>query len=332
MKGALVIGAAGVAILGACTRPLVFEGYSGQRSGRQVAIIRPAGGNDITEIDDRHLPPDVPQGAAIVEVLPGEHRFMVEMGWSRNARGSSFSTEGRATVEAGRCYQPILDCPNVWHHCRADLQPTACPSTWFARRQEARVWRPFEDHDWPECHPAEVPAAFPDSSEACAVSDDPHDHGPETCVPDPSRGPEIAYDEALGVRVFRACVRPIEHGERGPVRLDRHRLLIERTGPGTFGGRNSLVRFVSKLTERLGKSDLDVRRFTTGECPETGGPNPDAGSWCVVVELASAEVDLPKLMRAFTSLYVDAPPGCVPMVVELGVPEPCPEHLMLDAR
>lgn len=197
----------------------------------------------------------------------------------------------------------------------------------FEGRQGPRAQRDLDDQDTPSCHPAEVPPAFPDSSEACAPSDDPHDHGPETCVPDPSRGPEIAYDEALGVRVFRACVRTIEHGERGPVHLDRHHLLIERTGPGSPGGRNSLVRFVSHLTEQIGKADLEIRRFSTGECPETGGPNPDAGSWCVLVDLATTEVDLPKLMRAFASLYADAPEGCIPMVVKLGVPERCPEYL-----
>lgn len=190
------------------------------------------------------------------------------------------------------------------------------------------------DDDWPECDQAETPPAFPDSSEACAPADDPHDHGPETCVPEPSRGPELAYDEALGVRVFRACVRTIEHGERGPVHLDRRRLLIERTGPGSPGGRNSLVRFVNNLNERNERNarnrkvDLQIRGVRKGECPETGGPNPDAGSWCVVVELATAEVDLPKLMRAFASLYGDAPEGCVPMVVDLGVPKPCPEYPM----
>ena len=62
--------------------------------------------------------------------------------------------------------------------------------------------------------------------------------------------------------------------------------------------------------------------------PETGGPDPDAGSWCAVVDSATAEVDPPKLMSAFASLFADAPEGCVPMVVDLGVPEPCPEYPM----
>jgi len=185
--------------------------------------------------------------------------------------------------------------------------------------------------DWPECSRPEAPPAFPGSSDACAPSDDPHDHGPETCVPEASRGPEIAYDEALGMRVFRAGLRTIENGRRGPARLDPRRILIERTGPGSPGGRNSLVRFVDSMMERLGKADPVIRGFRPGECPETGGPDPDAGSWCAVVEVATVEVDPPRLMSTFASLFAGAPEGCVPMVVELGVPPPCPAYPMVEA-
>jgi hypothetical protein len=216
----------------------------------------------------------------------------------------------------------------AWTICAVSLALFASCARPLARGPRGRERRSFQDHDWPACHQAEAPPAFPDSSDACAPSDDPHDHGPETCVPEVSRGPEIAYDEALGMRVFRACVRTVEHGERGPARLDRRRILIERTGPGSPGGRNSLVRFMSSMMENIGTADLVIRGFRTGECPETGGPDPDAGSWCAVVDLGNAEVDPPKLMSSFASLYADAPEGCVPMVVELGVPKPCPQYPM----
>jgi hypothetical protein len=220
----------------------------------------------------------------------------------------------------------------AWTLCTMGIALSASCARPLSHGQDGRGRRAVEGGDWPECRRPEPPPVFPDASDACAPSDDQHDHGPETCVPDESRGPELAYDEALGMRVFRACARTLEHGKRGPPLLDRHRIMIERTGPGSPGGRNSLVRFLSTITEGLGKTNLAIRRFTTGECPETGGPDPDAGSWCAVVDLATTEVDPPKLMTAFASLFADAPEGCVPMVVTLGVPPPCPEYPMLGAR
>jgi hypothetical protein len=214
----------------------------------------------------------------------------------------------------------------AWTICAVSIALFASCARPLAPRQEMRRRPAFQGGDWPACHQPEAPPpAFLDSSEACAPSDDPHDHGPETCVPDEARGPELAYDEALGMRVFRACRRTVEHGTRGPPLLDRRRIMIERTGPGSFGGRNSLVRFVESMYERFAGADLAIRGVRIGECPETGGPDPDAGSSCAVVELGDTDVDPPKLMRAFASLYAGAPEGCVPMVVELGVPKPCPQ-------
>jgi hypothetical protein len=37
-------------------------------------------------------------------------------------------------------------------------------------------------------------------------------------------------------------------------------------------------------------------------------------------------------MSTFAALFAEAPEGCVPMVVELGVPPPCPQYLMLGAH
>jgi hypothetical protein len=215
-----------------------------------------------------------------------------------------------------------------WTLCAVSIGLFSCARP-LAHGQEGPERRANRGDHGPECDRAEVRPAFPDAPEVCAPSDDPHDHGPETCVPEASRGPEIAYDEALGMRIFRACLRTVERGKWGPARLDRRRILIERTGPGSPGGRNSLVRFVDGMMSRAGRSDLLIRGFRAGECPETGGPDPDAGSWCAVVDLATDEVDPPKLMSALAPLFTDAPEGCVPMVVELGVPPRCPQYPML---
>ena len=73
MRARLMIAAAGAVGLGACARPVVYQGYSTATRAQAVALIGPSDGNDIGEIDGRSIPPDTELGTAVVEVLPGEH-------------------------------------------------------------------------------------------------------------------------------------------------------------------------------------------------------------------------------------------------------------------
>jgi hypothetical protein len=319
-----MIAAASAAWLGACARPVVYQAYSTTTRKQAVALIVPSDGNDIGQIDGRSIPEEAALGTAVVEVLPGEHDFMVRMRRTLSKQGSYFSISGRGRVEANRCYRPQVQCPNVWKDCGSALTPADCPSIWFARRREVRAWR-FDSDSWPECHRERGPPPFPEEPE-CVASNDPEDDGPPSCVPVQSRGPLIAHDRALGVRVYRACERPVEHGQRGPVRVDRRRLIVERTGERAmiYNDFDNLVRDDRSLPI----PDGDIRRFTQSQCPETAGPD-SPGERCIFVDLATNTIDLPALMRAFAQLYAEVPAVCIPVVVELGVPAPCPEHLML---
>lgn len=325
MRARLVIAGASAAWLGACARPVVYQGYSTTTRKQAAALIVPSDGNDIGQIDGRSIPDEAALGTAIVEVLPGEHTFMVRMRRTLSKQGSFFSISGDGTVEANRCYRPLVHCPNVWKDCQSALAPADCPSLWFARRKEVRAWR-FDSPPQPECSRERGPPPFPEEPEpgSCAASNDSAAGGPPSCVPEESRGPMIANDRALGVRVYRACERPIKHGDWGPVRLDRRRLIIERTGERSmiYNDFDDVVRD----DRRLPIPDGDIRRFTQGQCPDTGGPNAE-GPRCIFVDLATNTLDLPALMRAFAQLYAEVPAVCIPVVVELGVPAPCPEYL-----
>jgi hypothetical protein len=171
----------------------------------------------------------------------------------------------------------------------------------------------------PGCDEARGMPVFPESPQICAATDDSADTGPQTCVPAGARGPEIAHDQSLGVRIFRACEAAADGEQPGAGHLDRHRLIIERTGIRS-ASREELHQIALLEPKKLAMSDGDIRRFTVGLCPETGGLDADAETPCLDVGLGTEEVDLPELMRAFASLYAGYPRCASPWSSRLEFP------------
>lgn len=167
------------------------------------------------------------------------------------------------------------------------------------------------------------PPRFPESSEPCAVAGDPGDHERASCVPARSRGPLIASDSALGIRVYRACERTVDNARQSSRQLDRRHVMVERTGT-ELASRESLAGVLLRLKNSPQIFPMGVAQVQSayyGECPDTGGPDPGSRESCLVVNLTSNDVDLPAVMRAFAELFEDTPDVCIRTVVGFGAVE-----------
>ncbi len=175
------------------------------------------------------------------------------------------------------------------------------------------------------CPPYSAPV-FPDSGEACPAADEASAAAPPGCVPATARGRERPLDESPGVRVFQACERRVTDGDLATGTVDRAQVLIERSGerPATPEELREAVR---------SPHDWNVSIWTQvhgiAPCPLSKGPDPDrAPQSCLFA--SSTDRNVRDIGKSFAKALGGHPGLCIPIVVEVGVPESCIRHLHLD--
>jgi len=133
----------------------------------------------------------------------------------------------------------------------------------------------------------------------------------------------MLHDDALRMRVFQACER---NRYSSSVRVNRRSVIVERmVGPGESGSAaapRTLERAEGypEFKGQFAGRDRDGEWggwIRAGVCPETASPTEN----CLDAQVTSA--DLPSVMRALADQLTGAADACVPVIVELGVPEAC---------
>jgi hypothetical protein len=134
------------------------------------------------------------------------------------------------------------------------------------------------------------------------------------------------------MRVFQACE---QLHSWSPVSVSRRSVMVERMiepGASAPEGSPRSLQAIAKAaadrwenpftgTDREGSWDGTV---SSAYCPfARSGPDPGSrwGETCLVVDVTSE--DLPAVMRALADRLADFSYVCVPMLVNLGVPEAC---------
>jgi hypothetical protein len=206
---------------------------------------------------------------------------------------------------------------------------TACSarSSGGQQRPPRQTWAPTLD-----CTPRPAPLLSAESAPCPALPDLIEGTEPPSCVPPKSRGRQILPDTTTRMRVFRACDRA--HGW-SELSASRSSVMMEWIGPPRSSGHKSrgLGFFcpgrgwdVSCSFE--GGTNLDDKwegEITRAPCPSRGGgPDPDsapAPEDCVRVQVTTT--DLVDVIGALVRLLDGGLETCLPMTVDLGVPEGC---------
>jgi len=138
----------------------------------------------------------------------------------------------------------------------------------------------------------------------------------------------MVRDDALRMRVFQVCERS---RYTSSVSVSRRSVIVERTvGPGesaSASARRTLERAEGhpEIKGQIAGRDRDgewVGWIRAGACPLTvGSDTANPTESCLDAQVTSE--DLPAVMRALADQLVGAADACVPVILELGVPEAC---------
>jgi len=131
-----------------CARPIVYQlSLQQPRSSSAIALVLASSGAgseriDVTTVDDRGIRDYFGDVPVWIELPPGPHFFWVGLLWTRGSSGGAFiGLPAQATLEAGKCYRPMLapsSQPLNWRNRPARMERTSCSATWlsFPRRIE----------------------------------------------------------------------------------------------------------------------------------------------------------------------------------------------------
>jgi hypothetical protein len=199
-----------------------------------------------------------------------------------------------------------------------------CPAGRVPGGRSERISRERDEGEGPTCPTYSAPV-FPDTGEACPVTDATATAVPPVCVPATALGRERTQDESPGVRVFEACERRLTDEDLATGTVDRSSVLIERTGqrPATIADLHEIVRR---------SDDWNISIWTQvhgiGPCPLSKGPDPDrAPQNCLLA--SSTDRDVREIAASLAKALAGHPELCIPIFVEVGVPDSCIRHFHL---